>query len=391
MSWARIQGAYATHGFGNVTSIGATGSAVTSGNLVAGFVGYGDSQGINNLASVTSDQGDTATIVDKIDNTTSLGCLASFYFNNCTSGAKTWTANFTTGISFVAILWDEFSGNTASTALDGHAMQTQINPGNAADALKSGTAVGASGDLIYGCNEPDGDDVTLVIGTGFNSASGSNNDVNFPLLSEFLSASGAHDATFTTSNGTANDFVTGVMAFTPGAVSPNVSLVAAAATAAASAFGIQANIGFGGVSGTASVIGLGSTLNFALGVSSSAGAVASFSDTISSNVALVAAAAVAAVGSFAANVSVPLVAVSATAAAVAFGIEVDVALGVVSSIAAAGVFSVTATGLLNVSLIGVAANAVAAAFAQVTEVGLSLFARTRRGGPGHPHRGGGGG
>ncbi len=390
MSFAHVQGAHASTALlSTAVSLG-TGSAATSGNLIAGVCAYNPASGAGNLLSITSDKGDTATIVDSLS---SVWGFASWYFPNCTSGATTWTANFTVSHTFQGGVWDEFSGVATVTPLDGHAQQEQIGAATTTDAVKSGTAVGNAGDLIYGGTfDEAGTNITtgsITHGTGFTVATDDANDVNDNMYTEYLGGSaGASDATFTIA--TTSSMSTIVMAFKPAASAINVTLVAASASAAAAAFGIEADIGFGGVSGSASVVGLGSVLNFALGSASSSAAAAAFAVTISSNITLVAVAATAAAAAIGIEADVGFGGVSGSASVVGFLSSLQVALGLVSSSAAAGVFTVTATGLLNVVLASVAAIAGVAAFAMIS-TGLAALFRIRRGAPGHPHRGGGGG
>jgi len=206
MTWARVEGNKFSGGSTARTSVSVTlGAAVTSGNMVRGSVTWGDAT-VGHLTSVTDDKGNAYNIVDKIADATEPAVFASFWLNNITNGPKTITANFSVSVGFDGIEASEFSGNDASTAVTGHAGQVQRSPGTGTNAIKTGSSFGASGDLRSGATNTDDDGLPAVtIGTGYtqdnnDTGSGHGGDVN--ICSEYATAAGAADTTFTVNSNT---------------------------------------------------------------------------------------------------------------------------------------------------------------------------------------------
>jgi len=217
MSWSKIAGSggIASGGSTSRTSFGVAGNAVGSGHVVRGTVTWGDAT-VGHLTSVTDNQGNSYSIVDKIADTAEPQSIASFWLNAITNAPTTITAHFSPGVTFVGIEWSEFSGNDSSTALTGHGGQVQRSPGTAADAVKTGTSFGSSGDLRSGgMTTDDTGSVVVTSGTGYttdqNNTPGGSGQVS--LASEYLVATGAADATFKVASNT--PCITVGMSFSP--------------------------------------------------------------------------------------------------------------------------------------------------------------------------------
>lgn len=219
MSWSKVAGSggIASGGSTSRTSFGVAGNAVGSGHMVRGTVTWGDAT-VGHLTSVTDEKGNAYTIIDKIADTAEPQCIASFWLNSVANAPTTITANFSTPVPFVGIEWSEFSGNDASTSLTGHGGQVQRSPGTAADAVKTGTSFGASGDLRSGgMTTDDTGGVAVTSGTGYttdqNNTPGGTGQVS--LASEYMVATGAADATFKVASNT--PCITVGMSFSPAA------------------------------------------------------------------------------------------------------------------------------------------------------------------------------
>lgn len=229
MAWAHVQGQHIGDGSqGANWTLSKAGSTIGTGNLVVGVCLWGDTTTTDLSAVKVSTT--SCTIVSRVVDTTNTEAGALFYLNNCPASQTTVTATGLAGGGALFLMWDEFSGNDASSAANGSASRVQGSPGTTADAIKTGSTVGASGNLIYGMALGDSASGTLSLGTGFSLATADHADAqDFGLdnLSEFKTASGASDATFTV--GTNGSYFSFVLAFTPAAaggntISGNVSL-----------------------------------------------------------------------------------------------------------------------------------------------------------------------
>lgn len=204
-------------------SIAATVTAIGAGNLVAGIVTW-HSPTTGDFSSVTDNQGNTYTIVDRVTSAANgfNQCLGTFYAANITNAPTTITANFANTPADVGIFLDEYSG-AGTTPLDGHAMQTQAAPGTGTDACTSGNiTTTVVGDLIYaGMVDVQGASGSDVAGTNFtlrvnNDAS---NGFSFSSTEDRVQvAAGTAAGTFTLSANVVT--ITGVMAFTPPTAPP---------------------------------------------------------------------------------------------------------------------------------------------------------------------------
>lgn len=209
----------ASNGTVSGSSTSATVTAIGSGHLVAGFAVW-DSAVLTDFISVTDNQGNTYTIVDKVS-AASNGfnhSWGSFYCPNITNGPVTITANYVSATPNIAIFLDEYSGVATTSPLDGHAMSTQLAPGTGADGCTSGNiTTTVAGDLIYsGMVDVQGITGSNASGTSFtlrvnNDAS---NGQSFSCTEDRIQvAAGSIAGTFTLSANAVT--VCGVMAFSP--------------------------------------------------------------------------------------------------------------------------------------------------------------------------------
>jgi hypothetical protein len=217
VSIAHVQTAVNTTGLaGGHTSISCVGSTIGTGNLVCGTCVWG-TQTASDLTSVTTNQSQTATIVDKFVDATSNETVATFYLANVAAGTTTFTMNMASSLFTLEIAWDEYSGIATATPIDGHAGQYQINPGTGTDACTSTSiATTANGDLIYAVGYSMNTGITnLTAGTGFtNRSSSTGNGFNFYTADKVQSTAGSVAATWTAdSGGNADTTGTMVMAF----------------------------------------------------------------------------------------------------------------------------------------------------------------------------------
>lgn len=216
MAFARVQGHHGTD-TGTSGTFSVAGSAIASGNAVMGLVTVG-SPTVADIISVTDNQGNTYTITDKVADGGNNQSAAYFFCLNITNAPTTITLHYTAGLSAVLLLWDEISGLGAGT-LNGHHAQVQAAASTTANAVKTGTTFGASGDMIYGATLCDDSVNTISAGTSplaFTTATNDNADPNFfgvSLFTEFAAAAAASDATFTIS--ASGTMLTGGFAITP--------------------------------------------------------------------------------------------------------------------------------------------------------------------------------
>lgn len=150
MSYAHVQGT--THSGQTGNSPTATfGSAVTSGGVVTGVVGWvGASDGTDTLTSVTDDKANSYTVVGKIFNNGNPYYWAEFFSNTkLTNGPTAITATISSsGANFDVVMIDEWSGFPGSYAEIGHNSATSAGAGtlsatmtSSASALNVGYAV----------------------------------------------------------------------------------------------------------------------------------------------------------------------------------------------------------------------------------------------------------
>ena len=199
---SRIQSKSTSTGSATSTTIAATFSAaVTSGNLVCGFVTWGNDT-TTLLTNVTDDKSNTYTIVRRTPTAGSGQTLASFYCANITNAPTIITATFSSAIGYRGILFHEVNGvNT----LDVETGQYQATPGTGTDAITSGAITTTSNGeyIIGGVVDSSGSQALpyYTAGTGYGKveeagASGATNCCTEDLIQ---SSAGSIAATFTQS------------------------------------------------------------------------------------------------------------------------------------------------------------------------------------------------
>lgn len=201
------------------------GAAVTSGSLVRGFVSWGTDV-TTDLTSVTDDQGNTYTIVDRSLSSSGDGqCLASFYKANITNAPTVITANFGSSISFRAIVAGEESGLDTTSPLDGNTITIKTSPGTGTDLLATtNITTTVDGDLICSgvvCTV-DGTVGAIAVGTGFTIRE-AETSATLQIKSEDTTqvTHGAVAGTWTDSTrGNTFRYIVAVMAFKPGVTPP---------------------------------------------------------------------------------------------------------------------------------------------------------------------------
>lgn len=218
MAWSRVQaGVVHDNSGGGLSNTATFAGNITAGNLVPGACQWGTAV-TTDLSSVTSG-GATATVKNRVADTTNSQSFATFYFINHPGGVATVVQNMGSSITALQITAGEFTNTGVSTATNsGGSAQVQGSPGTGTDAVKTGSTFGASGDLIWGSTMADGvASQTVTSGTGYTTDLINNSDPNLFSVSsrtEWQAATGAADTTFTvTPNGS---MLTGGMSFTPG-------------------------------------------------------------------------------------------------------------------------------------------------------------------------------
>lgn len=214
MTIAHVQSGAAGQG-ASAASISVTISAVGSGNLLAGAAFLGTTL-VSDFTSITDNQGNTYTIVDKQLGVSVHRVLVTFYCANVTNAPTIITANFANTPVDIGIFVEEYSGVATSSPLDGHAIQAVNGPGLGTDAVSSGSITTTlGGDLIYGVGADLNGSATLVQGTGFTSRTLNDSTTSAFITTEDLIqvSAGAIAATFTFGIGNNDDEIAAVMAF----------------------------------------------------------------------------------------------------------------------------------------------------------------------------------
>lgn len=213
MAWSVVQAGHASGVSGNSYTATA-GANFTAGNLVVCMSTWGTAT----TTDLTSFKIGTTSAVLK-NATTDVADTQSFvmgYFLNNPGGTNVLNINGVAGTQIdTLVLWAEFTNTGVSSAtFDSSAAQVQNSPGTGAGAVKTGTAIGASGELAVGFTIEDSSPATITQGSGFTVGHSDSADPNFFGLSamlEWIAATGAIDPSFTISaNGS---MLTGGMAF----------------------------------------------------------------------------------------------------------------------------------------------------------------------------------
>lgn len=186
-------------------------STVGSGHALMVWVGWASNSG-DTVTGISDDKSNTYTLVDLARDNAEGYSWQSAYLLNATNAPKTITATLSASQPFASIVVDEYSGIASSAALNGHAMQDQLDPGIGANAVTSGNiTTTAGGDLIYG-GTVSITSSTLTAGTSF--AQRQFVDSSFETEDRTQASAGSVAATFTTNgSGSVYNFITGVMAF----------------------------------------------------------------------------------------------------------------------------------------------------------------------------------
>lgn len=224
MAWSVVQAGHASGVSGNSYTATA-GAAFTAGNLVVCMATWGT----GTSSDLTSFAIGAANAVLK-NATTDVADTQSFvmgYFLNNPGGTSTLNINGVAGTQIDSlVIWAELTNTgVAGATFDNSAAQVQNSPGTGAGAVKTGTAIGASGELVVGFTIEDSSPATITQGSGFTIGHSDSNDPNFFGLSamlEWIAATGAIDPSFTISaNGS---MLTGGMAFAIGGGSTTLTL-----------------------------------------------------------------------------------------------------------------------------------------------------------------------
>jgi hypothetical protein len=186
---------------------------VTSGNMVACFVGFAGNPA-SSLASFTDDKSNAYNVVDAAFDVGDNRSWISLYLTNITNTPQTLTANFSPSMPDPLMICDEYSGVAAVSPLDGHTAQHQAAVGTGTDALTSGSiTTTVNGDLIYAAELQDtGAGATVNAGTAYTLRQVPITGISSEDKTQ--ATAGAVAGTFTTT-ASGNNFITGVMAFKP--------------------------------------------------------------------------------------------------------------------------------------------------------------------------------
>jgi len=228
VAFAHVQSAKntASTGVTTTTGIGATGSAIGTGNTVAGTVSWSNlgAPATNVLNTITDNKGNTYPVVDTggDPNATQVSC-SSFLLGNVIGGPTTITATFSgSNPGAATIIWDEYSGAlTNVNPTDVHTKNAQHDPGTGSNAITSGNITTTiPGDLIYGavCETTNG---STAIAAGSSYTLRVSNEANAGLNSassedQVQTSAGSIAATFTDgTNGATDDTITFAIAIKP--------------------------------------------------------------------------------------------------------------------------------------------------------------------------------
>jgi hypothetical protein len=202
-------------GTGATSATATFGAGVTAGNLVVGFVAY---EAATNLLTAVNLGALTATLGTAINNTNNACWITPFYFpGSIVTGTQTvLTAHFSSNVTFIRIIGDEFSGIQTASPLDQATGQYLLAP--AGGPTSGSVTPGQSGELIYGMVD-DGSQGggTWTKGAAFTAileqnTGGQTNTMASEWLVQSVAASIA--ATFTTSiNNTTDAFEIAIMTF----------------------------------------------------------------------------------------------------------------------------------------------------------------------------------
>jgi hypothetical protein len=179
----------------------------SAGGSASGFSAT-DSVG-NTYTQVASYNADTANLV------------VIFVSPSVSGSPTTVSISATAGgtLTYKDCIFDEFSGGSGSSAVNGNAAQKQVNPGTGTDAISSGSLTTTTdGDLIYAVSYSTNSVTNPTAGTGYTRwATGSGGGSASYIVSESQtqSVAGAISGTFT-GGGATNTAITAAFALTTG-------------------------------------------------------------------------------------------------------------------------------------------------------------------------------
>jgi len=184
MAFAFVQAANNGTAGASASSIAATVTALTNGNIILGIVTWGSSSAT--LSSVT-DGTNTYTLKDVVTDSTNGARAQSFYAYNVSGSPTTITANFSASVPYRGISVQEFSGEeTGSDPFDQSQAQLQTAPGTGTDGAKSGAGTqtpAAANSLVWG-----GSCCTSAVGSGVSQFAAGTNFTE-PANAEYIAAS----------------------------------------------------------------------------------------------------------------------------------------------------------------------------------------------------------
>lgn len=221
-AWSHVQGQHVADNNQSVNwTLTKAGSTIGTGNLIVGGITWGS--GTTTDLTAVKVGTTSCTIVNRTADSANGQAFAGFACLNVAAAQTTITATGAAGGGALLMIWDEFTNTGVSTATaDGSGAQVQPSPGIGTDTIKTGSTFGISGDLQFGFTVGDTNSGTLAAGTGYSTATADPADPIFfgiSALSEFQTASGAADTTFTLSV-TNGSYLTVGQAFTAGGGPP---------------------------------------------------------------------------------------------------------------------------------------------------------------------------
>jgi len=200
-------------------------SVIARGSLAVVSVGWTGSNGAGDVdPSIADDKGNSYTLIDRVYHTTGGYYWQTAYRDNITNSPITITATMGGGSRpFLAIIVSEWIGGLGGSSLNGHAINTQTNPGTSANAVTSTNFTPTEDNsLIVGSSVQINSQGTISAGTGYTLRL-NNSDSSFDIEDKTLAVAAATAATFTTSaSSSAYLFSTAGLAIKPGLLFNNV-------------------------------------------------------------------------------------------------------------------------------------------------------------------------
>jgi hypothetical protein len=195
-------------------SISATLNGVQSGNLLIVYTSWGTDT-TTDFAAVVDGVNNIKWTVDKASGSGHSQGWGQAYAIGVTGGSLTVQVNFNNTPTFRYIIVEE---HTPVSAFDKSAMQLQSAPGTGANAITSGVTTAAPGDYVIAGSTDVSNNDAISAGTGFTAGTTISDPGAAQLQTEWLASGAANQAgTFTAATGTDN-FVTGIMCFTPAVI-----------------------------------------------------------------------------------------------------------------------------------------------------------------------------